>query len=205
LIDTIVDLSHEDDVKDWGIVANGGTVAAIHKASQGISFTDPLYSIRRMYSGREGLLWGAYHFATLADGGFQADRFLAAAQPDSQTFLALDIEHNPDGGTVTLSQARSFVLRIHAATGRFPFIYGSDLLADFCENEGDPILAQCPLWIARHSVHPPVVPLGWKNWTLWQYLAGEDAVPADALPGLGFVDRSRFAGDLTALKAVWSK
>ncbi len=204
MIDTIVDLNHNDNVTSWDATVKGGVVAVIHKASQGLHFTDPMYPLRRLPATSRGLLWGAYHFATGADGVQQADHFLQAAHPDKDTFIALDLERNPDGPTVTLQQARAFVMQIQRVTGRLPYIYGSDLVSDFAGTHGDALLCQCPLWIARYSAHAPVVPPSWKNWTLWQYVAGETAHDVDALPGLGKVDRSRFAGDLAGLKKVWA-
>lgn len=209
MIDTIVDLNHNDDVASWSQAANAGVVAVIHKASQGLTFTDPAYPTRRLDVAREGLLWGAYHFATGTDGTHQADHFLASVIPDKDTFVALDLERNPDGPTVNLNQARDFIRRIRHALNRLPWGYGSDVLAELAAQElraypDDPLLSLCPLWIARYSTNPPILPPGFKRWLLWQYLAGENAGAHDALPGLGRVDRSRFNGDLAALKKVWA-
>lgn len=204
MINTIVDLYHGNSVISWSDAVKGGVVAVIHKASQGILSTDREYSQRRACATKAGLLWGAYHFAIGADGTQQADHFLDIAQPEKQTLMALDLEHNPTGATVTRAQAHDFIARIHAQTGRFPFVYGSDVVGEFAGTHGDPVLSQCPLWIARYG-HQPVVPPGWTKWTLWQYLAGESKSPGQGLPGLGYVDRSWFNGTLDELKAVWSK
>lgn len=202
MINTIVDLYHGDSVpgEDWKAVAHGGTVAVIHKASQGLSNVDATYAMRRVKATHAGLLWGAYHFADGTDGAKQADHYLAAAQPEPGDLMALDLEHNPNGPTVTLSQARAFVQRILQLTGRRPWIYGSDVVKDFAGKNGDSVLSQCPLWIARYG-HAPVVPPGWKQWTLWQYQAGEAG--GDPLPGLGLVDRNQFNGTLDEIKKVW--
>lgn len=209
MIDTIVDLNHEDDVKSWSQAANAGVVAVIHKASEGATWSDPAYPTRRLNVAREGLLWGAYHFATGTDGTHQADHFLASVIPDKDTFVALDLERNPDGPTVNLNQARDFIRRILAVMGRRPWAYGSDVLTELAAQElrdfpHDPVLSLCLLWIAGYSAHQPVLPPGFKTWLLWQYLAGENAGAHDALPGLGKVDRNRFNGDLAALKKVWA-
>ncbi len=207
MINTIIDLYHNDNVnaEDWHAVVAGGTTAVIHKASQGIGSKDQTYAIRRVRALAAGLpLWGAYHFADGSDGYKQADHFLDAAQPEPHTLMALDLEDNPGGGgQVTAAIARAFVLRIKAVTGRLPWIYGSNKLVDFAGAKGDLVLCQCPLWIARYGGHAPVVPPGWKTWTLWQYQAGEGT--SDPLPGLGHVDRSQFSGTLEELKAIWGK
>lgn len=206
MIDSIIDLYHEDDVEDWDTVVKGGVPAVIHKASEGIRMVDEKYALRRKWAADAGLpLWGAYHFATGdADGANQADHFLAAAQPDSSTLIALDLEKNPNGPSVTLATARAFIQRIHAVTGRFPWVYGSDFIADFAGEKGDSILSLCRLWIARYG-RAPIVPPGWKTWDLWQYAEGVASEHLPALPGLGLVDRSKFNGTLDELKAIWSK
>lgn len=220
MIDRIVDIYHGDDVSDWGSVVAGGVVAVIHKASQGLESTDHMYADRRPRAIQSGLLWGAYHFATGDDGGAQADHFLEVAfagqTPEYQDYsakggvlIALDLEHNPTGSRVTLKAARAFICRIRELAKRLPWAYGSDVIAELAAQElrdfpHDPILTLCPLWIARYG-HVPVVPPGWKSWTLWQYAAGESRTPGQSLPGLGYVDRSRFDGTLEELRAVWAK
>lgn len=219
MIDKIVDLYHGDDVKSWLDAAKAGVVACIHKASQGLSSTDPMYAIRRTSAVNAGLLWGAYHFATGENGAAQADHFLGAAFGDAshdyielaahECLMALDLERNPSGSRVTLKAARAFISRIRDVAKRLPWAYGSDVIAELAEQEArdfpqDPILTICPLWIARYG-HAPVVPAGWKSWTLWQYVAGESGTVMDGLPGLGNVDRNRFDGTLDELKAVWAK
>lgn len=205
MINTIIDIYHGDDVRgeDFVTVTKGGTIAIIHKASQGPNTQDPAYALRRVKATRAGLLWGAYHFATGADGIQQAETFLRLAQPEPTTLMALDLERNPSGSTVTLQQARNFVQHIYAVTGRFPYIYGSDVVSEFAGSHGDPVLSQCPLWIARYG-HQPVVPPGWTKWTLWQYLAGESKSPGQDLPGVGYVDRNWFEGSIEELKKVWA-
>lgn len=203
MLNNIVDLYHNDAVagEDFAAVKAGGTEWLIHKASQSLSYVDPAYALRRVRATRAGINWGAYHFADGSDGVRQADHFLQSAQPEPSTMMALDLERNPNGPMVTIVQARAFVQRILQVTGRRPWIYGSDIVANFAGAHGDSVLCQCPLWIARYG-HPPVVPPGWAKWTLWQYAAGE--MGGDKLPGLGHVDRSQFNGDSEALKKVWA-
>jgi lysozyme len=86
----VVDLSHHNDVADFGAVKAAGIAGIIHKATEGFSFTDKLYPDRRSRALGVGLLWGAYHFLRLGSIAAQADFFLKVAAPDNTTLLALD-------------------------------------------------------------------------------------------------------------------
>jgi GH25 family lysozyme M1 (1,4-beta-N-acetylmuramidase) len=55
-------LSHHDDVADFGAVKVAGMAGIIHKATEGVGFTDKLYADRRGRALGVGLLWGADHF-----------------------------------------------------------------------------------------------------------------------------------------------
>src|SRR5262249_37968581 len=80
----VVDLSHHNDVADFGAVKAAGIAGIIHKATEGVGFTDQLYADRRGRAPGVGLLWGAYHF--LRPGDF----FLKVAAPDNTTLHGLD-------------------------------------------------------------------------------------------------------------------
>ena len=58
----VVDLSHHNDVADFGKVKAAGYAGIIHKATEAIGFVDNMYAIRRGDATDAGLLWGAYHF-----------------------------------------------------------------------------------------------------------------------------------------------
>ena len=52
----VVDLSHHNDVADFGAVKAAGIAGIIHKATEGVSFTDKLYADRRGRALGVGLL-----------------------------------------------------------------------------------------------------------------------------------------------------
>jgi GH25 family lysozyme M1 (1,4-beta-N-acetylmuramidase) len=123
----VVDLYHGDRVESFAAAAASGIRGIIHKASQGADEVDPLYAERRSAALAAGLRWGAYHFGTGAEVDAQVANFLAAAQPDAGTLVALDYEPNgPD--TMTLLQARAFLVGIAARLGRRPVLYSGSLI-----------------------------------------------------------------------------
>src|SRR5216684_8317929 len=119
-INVVIDLSHHQEAVDFEQIKDAGVVGVIHKATQGLTYTDAKYAERRDEALSKGLLWGAYHFGVGADGSDQAAFFLDTIEPDRATLLVLDYEPNLTGPTMSLDQAREFVEHVADATGRWP-------------------------------------------------------------------------------------
>jgi lysozyme len=72
-INAVIDISHHNGPKlDFAKAKADGILGVLHKASQGQSGGDPMYDTNRKKVAAAGLLWGAYHFGTNADGAKQA-------------------------------------------------------------------------------------------------------------------------------------
>jgi lysozyme len=194
--DAIIDLSHFNANPDFALAKTSGVLAVIHKASQGATFADPAYTAR--HDAAAGLLWGAYHFGDATDGAVQADFFLLKTGPARPAMLALDFEQNPDGPSMTLDQARSFVTRVQAVTGRWPGLYGGAYLKQLLGQAKDPVLGNCRLWLAQYG-ETAVVPPNWTAWTMWQYTGSA------TVAGIGRCDRSRFNGSAAELAEFFTR
>nr|WP_315593482.1 glycoside hydrolase family 25 protein [uncultured Cupriavidus sp.] len=209
-IDVIIDINHDNHF-DAVKAMHAGVRAVIHKASEGATFQDPKYRARREQARAAGLLWGAYHFSSSRPAREQADNFLAAAQwgdpavDNSKTLFCLDFEPSSSGPDMTLDQAHEFVSRVKDKTGRWPMVYGGNMLRDAVQAHGaDPILKNCPLWYARYRNQPVGIPTDtWPHFTLWQYTDGRSGPLPHAFPGLDATDRDCFAGTEVQLKAQW--
>ena len=202
-INVVVDISHHNGNVDLGKAQAAGIVGVIHKATQGTSMTDNMYDQNRQQAVAAGLLWGAYHFGTKADGAAQADSFLNKANADDQTLLVLDYEPNGNS-TMTLDQARAFVSRIKDVTGRFPGFYSGSLIKQQLGGQpADPVLSQCFLWLAQYGPAPTHIPATWPTWTMWQYTDGAVGLQPHTVPGAGMCDRDKFNGDEAGLRALW--
>ncbi len=201
-LNVIIDISHHNANPDFTQAAAAGIVGVIHKATQGLNFKDSTYQTNRQKALDAGLLWGAYHFGTGADGAAQADFFLQVVDPGPDTLLVLDYEPNTQGATMTLDQARAFVTEVNDKVGRFPGLYSGSLIKEQLGNNSDEILAQCFFWLAQYGP-TPVVPANWDTWTLWQYTDGNLGPQPHTVPGIGACDRDKFNGDLDGLKALW--
>ena len=138
-LNVVVDLSHHNVKPDFAQAKADGIAGVIHKATQGLTYVDKTYDGRQSAAIGEGIWWGAYHFGTGSDGVHQAEFFLEAVKPMSDTLLVLDFEANPQGPSMTLEEARAFVTHVHDAAGRWPGLYSGLSFA----NTGDRAQRRC--------------------------------------------------------------
>jgi lysozyme len=201
-LNAIIDLSHYNNTVDFAQVKASGIVGVFHKATQGTSFTDPLYAQHKSQATAAGLLWGAYHFGISGDGVAQAEYFLSVVAPGEHDLLALDLEANPQGSSMSLIDAQAFITHVQAATGKYPGLYGGQYVKELLGTSVDPVLSQCWFWLAQYAT-TPVVPPCWPTWTLWQYTDGASGSGPYSVPGVGLCDRDQFNGALDGLLRLW--
>ena len=201
-LNVVIDISHHNANPDFQQAKAAGILGVIHKATQGLSYKDPMYITNREKALDAGLLWGAYHFGDGSDGTAQADFFLSVVSPGPDTLLVLDFEPNTQGATMSLDGARGFVGEVNSRVGRFPGLYSGSLIKQHLGNKTDPILAQCFFWLAQYG-SAAVVPPNWPTWTLWQYTDGNVGPQPHSVTGIGNCDRDKFNGDLDALNKLW--
>lgn len=207
LQNTVVDLSHHNEVASFHELAAAGVRGVIHKATQGVGFTDSEYAARKVRALSVNLLWGAYHFAnSTAPGAEQAAHFLKVVGVDSDTLYVLDWEKDPQtGDTLRVSEAERFVAALKDATGRLPVLYaGFAFLTTIAHAvEAGSLLAQSPLWIARYGPMPRS-PQPWGPFALWQYTDGVfGGAGPHAVAGVGNCDRDFYNADLGPLEDFW--
>lgn len=194
----MVDLSHWNDIVDFGLVKKNGTIAVIHKATQGIKYFDSSYKTRQILAEDNGLLWGAYHFGCKANGVLQANHFLSKVGNTSKTLLVLDVEPYKNK-MMTQNQVEDFIKTVQNKTGSFVMIYGSyNTLMKY----STPFLRNIPLWIAYYNTTLKIPP-GLDKWVLWQYTDGIKGPWPHGVNGIGLCDRDKFNGSVDKLKEFW--
>jgi lysozyme len=201
-LNVVIDISHFNGDVDLQQAAAAGILGVIQKATQGLGFVDPTFTTNRQKAQSAGLLFGAYHFGTGGDGVQQAEHLLRTLGDVSNTLLVLDLEANPVGPTMSLDDARAFVTRVNAATGRFPGLYSGSFIKETLGAASDPVLSQCWFWLAQYDP-TPVVPANWPTWTMWQYTDGAYGPEPHQVPGVGRCDRDMFNGPEQQLRRLW--
>lgn len=202
-VNVVADISHHNNLVDLAKAKASGQLGVFHKATQGLTFKDPLYQKHKDSASAAGLLWGAYHFGDGSDGVAQADFFLTATGAKKDELLVLDFEANPAGPSMSLVEARAFVTHIKEVTGVWPGFYCGHFFKELIGTGVDSVIANCWLWLAQYGP-TPVVPSTWKKWTFWQYTDGASGPQPHSVPGIGFCDRDQFNGTEAELKTLWA-
>jgi len=203
MFDAVIDISHHNGTNiDFAAIGREGIAGVVHKATQGTGFVDPNFGTNRAKALDAGLRFGSYHFGTGEDGGAQADFYLRTVGPRAGELLTLDFEGNNAGPSMTLEEARAFVTLIHDRVGKWPVLYAGHFLKDLLDGHADPVLVNCPLWIAQYGP-AAVLPVGWSKWTFWQWTDGAAGVDPQPVAGM-HCDRDRFSGAAAELPAFWS-
>lgn len=175
------DISHFQTDVDLTRAHASGLKFLYHKATEGDSYTDPLYGARRIRAALAKIPFGAYHFARAekGDAAAEARRFLAVAKPIPGDLIPmLDLETAEGLSQADLrTWAQNFSAEIKNHVGVLPVLY-------------------CPWdlklpnirWVPRYndSNTPPTIP-----WDIWQFSNGRFGVP-NTFPGLGHVDLNTF-------------
>lgn len=189
----VVDISHHNKVTSLKAAYDYGIRGIIHKATQGSSMIDNRYHGRKEWAAENGFLWGAYHFADNSPVKAQVANFLATADADEHTLLALDFEPN-NRRTMSLSQAKDFLTRAADQTGQRPLLYSGNLLKEQLGTKADAFISTHRLWICQYG--PKVkYPPGFKKYWLWQYTGDGMGPTPHNVPGIGTgIDCNVFGG-----------
>jgi lysozyme len=203
-----IDTSHWEGEIDWQNVLKLGYKFSYHKATEGLHYIDPDYEKDIESAHSAGLLTGSYHFFRCAhDTLKQAQLFLKTIEGRPMVLPpVVDIEEDKIGyGWKNYQTAiKLFLDTVEKTTGRKPVIYTSKNYWNYTNN---PAWAKdYPLWVAHYStsITAPLLPVGWMNWTFWQYSeAGKNVVnPFDGVDlnhfNGSYDDLLKFCGQVTA-------
>ncbi|MEK1851861.1 MAG: glycoside hydrolase family 25 protein [Phyllobacterium sp.] len=202
-LNAVIDISHHNGTRlRFDKARDDGIAGVIQKATQGEGYVDRTFARNRTAALDSGLLFGAYHFGTGANGISQAEHFLRTVDPDENTVVVLDFEDNPTGSSMTLEEARSFVTHIHAVLGRWPGLYSGHTIKRALGSTVDRTLRNCWFWLAQYGP-TPVVPATWDTYKLWQYTDGGVGPEPHKVDGIGTCDREFFQGNMNELRTWW--
>lgn len=206
-----IDISSHTIINDWAGWKKLNYKFVYIKATESTIYKNPKFSNQYAGATENGILRGAYHFATpgVTTGAAQADYFIdngGGWSPDGKTLPgALDMEWNPykslAGGDMCygLTQKQmgeftnSFVNQYKARTGVYPTIYTAKSWWNTCVGDTYTNTAT-PLWLASYTTTMSKIPLPWTKHAIWQYTPKDD---------LG-IDLNVFNGTYTQL-SNWAK
>jgi lysozyme len=202
----VLDISHHNDVSAGGFAAmrEFGVRGIIHKATQGTTYTDPMFSRRAPAAAEAGMLWGAYHFGDSSNPADQAAHFLDVSKPGKSDLVALDLE--PNGArTMTTAQAVIFLDAVAQKLGRPAALYaGFYTLDGHMTDEQARYLGQHRLWLAAYN-KAPKTPKPWTSPWLWQFSGDGRNSNGIVVPGVSRgVDMNAFGGTIAELEATWA-
>ena len=191
-----VDVSHYQGVRfDWQTWVRNGIVLCFIKATQNLTYVDPVFAHNWQAAGGLGLLRGAYHyFENAVDAAGQAQHFMDIVDWDhGELPLVVDVEDTtaPLDGDQLLVCLQAIETRM----GHKPILYPADWFWDAAVHwktaTKKPIAwaRDYDLWV-ESTVNPPVLPSDWTAWRFWQHIAPD-----------GSVDRDEFNGSIADLKA----
>jgi lysozyme len=183
---TVIDLSHYQPHVDLATAKADGVLGVIHKATEGTSWTDGFYRIRRTECAKLGLAFAGYHFLKPGNIPQQAANFLKFADPPKGGRVFIDYE---DTG-LKLDDLKAMIAAIELLDRSLQIgIYGGSLLEQHVGNANDLALGKYPLWTAQYTTGAPTWSKNtWPYWSLWQYTDAADVA------GVGKCDGNVFNG-----------
>jgi lysozyme len=191
MVASCIDISHYQGFPDFAKAKASGVVAVIHKATQGVSYSDPNRKKNCINAVNAGLAVCTYHWITPNDNVLkQIDFYLKEVDPVPGERVVIDYEQQ--GCTLTgLKLAVGALLK--DPRNLQITVYSGHLLKEQLGTTRDAYLAEnTDLWIAQYtSAASPSWPKGtYPNYTLWQYSE------SGRVPGItdNQVDLNRFNG-----------
>ncbi|MBA8824942.1 GH25 family lysozyme M1 (1,4-beta-N-acetylmuramidase) [Saccharopolyspora lacisalsi] len=196
---TGIDVSNHNGNIQWNEVAASGQKFAFVLATDGTSFTNPMFNEQFNGAKQAGLVAGAYHFGRPTTSAVaQADRLMntmgSSAKGESLAPV-LDMEVSSSGDNCYGKSPKQlgawtqrFLDRVKERTGQEGIIYSSTSFWSQCMG-GTHAFDDNPLWMASYGVDNPDLFGGWDKYTFWQY------TNKGHVPGIsGYTDINRFQG-----------
>ncbi len=203
-----VDVSVYQGVIDWNAVHGDGWDFGIARIGDGTGL-DGTFQRNWADIKAAGMIRGAYQFWRAGDDQNQLSDLVINAVGrlgPGDLPVMLDIEGASMGGLSPgdiVSQMNIWLSRVEAGTGKKPLIYTGKYAWDPSVQSAN--YGSYPLWIAAYGANTggvpsnycPNTPMGWDQWTFWQYSS------VGSVPGINAnVDKSLFNGDLAALQVL---
>lgn len=184
----IVDISNWQTGFNFQQFRNGGGLAVVLKATEGLSVQDKSYKTFRQQAIASGLGIMTYHFFRSSDPTRQAEYYLNFACPEIGERVVCDYEDS----SCTIAGMEKFFEHIQTLRPDLQLtVYSGHLVKDQLGKKGNTYLADnTSLWLAQYTTgQPSWLTQIWPYWSLWQYS------DKGRVPGFnGDIDCNRFNG-----------
>jgi len=180
-----IDVSRYQAAIDWQKMRAAGVRFVWIKATEGVTYRDPMLERHSAGARQAGMKIGFYHFARIYnDPRREVEHLLDAVRhmPHELPY-ALDIEkHSEDFAKHRDKYNRPFITffcrnwleHFERLTGETPIIYTNTA---FAREYLDASFARWPVWIAHYGVKQPGANGIWDRWAAWQYTDKNDGLP----------------------------
>lgn len=196
-----IDVSHWQGEINWKLVKNDGVFFAFIKATEGVDYQDPRFSVNFREAKKAGIYTGAYHFCTPSDtedAVHEAEFFISIVKKTGGFDIfnlppVIDIEQNRGLDKKQVSTIiQTWIETVREQARVDPIIYSySYFIRDYIDSS----LCDASLWLAHYDLKQlPDIP-GWKSWLFFQYT---DKGRVNGIEGN--VDLNVFAGDIKTLE-----
>ncbi|MDB4927569.1 MAG: hypothetical protein JWM10_53 [Myxococcaceae bacterium] len=189
---------------DWNAVHASGREFAITRIGDGLG-GDSTFAINWPAIRAAGMIRGAYQFyRPNRDANAQADIVCNAVGRLGPGDLPVMLDVEADNGVSPAgirASINTWIDRVRACTGKTPMIYTAGWFWNPHVASAD--YGGYPLVVAAYGPRCPDLPLGWGDWTIYQYSDGEERYTpgVGVVPGIGqSCDRDRFNGSLADLR-----
>ena len=185
-----IDISHWQDFPNFEEVRAYGTIAMIHKSTEGCSYVDPNRAKNCSNALKAGIAVCTYHW--LSPGGKNAEQmefYLSTVDPVPGERMVIDYEQD---GCELNDLLEAVEVLIHDPRELRVSVYSGHLLKEQLGDTYNQYLSEnTDLWLAQYTTGEP----SWSEetypkYTLWQY--SEEGT----IPGIddAYVDLNRFNG-----------
>ena len=162
---------------DWNMAKAANVKFLIMKATEGISYTDPVYSLHSQAT-KGMFLRGHYHFWRIGQPAKSqaAYYFKQAGKLDLPPILDVeDWYHDLPMGITLENKILEMLREIDYLFGRPCILYTSpNIIKNYLALQSTSDLVNRKLWIANYGVTAPIIS-PWKKYTFWQFSEKGDA------------------------------
>lgn len=218
----VIDVSHYVNLPTLSQLLEAkaaGVYGVIAKATEGATWKDKTFPHWRELCYSADILFGSYHFATTSPVVEQVENYMRVTKGASRPeIFAVDCERRKGREPVSAHEILQLALGVSSFSGKFPLIYGGNLLKEYLGTPDHPkydpkgiavALSQFPLWICQYNIHY-ICPAPWKSAKLWQWTDGTNNRPKNwriEIPGFPgsseHLDLNHFGGNEAELREFW--